>query len=63
MNPIHGDEALRRPFPVDPTPRGGPDGGGPQAPDVNRPDTRQLLERMRRVDPDQARRYRQRSGQ
>ena len=41
-----------------------PDGGpGPRRPDVDRPDTRDLLERMRRVDPRQAKRYRQRSGE
>ena len=32
-------------------------------PDVKKPDTKNILERMRRVDPDQARRYRQRTGQ
>lgn len=36
---------------------------GPRAPDVEKPDTRRLLERMKRVDPRQAERYRQRSGQ
>ena len=39
------------------------DGDGPKAPDVKKPDTKSILERMRRVDPDQARRYRQRTGQ
>jgi hypothetical protein len=39
------------------------DGDGPRAPDVERPNTKELLERMKRVDPRQARRYRQRSGQ
>lgn len=39
------------------------DGGGPGRPDVKRPDTRRLMERMKRVDPDQAKRYRQRSGE
>ena len=38
-------------------------GGGPQKPDVKRPDTSDLLRRMKRVDPDAARRYRQRSGE
>lgn len=37
--------------------------GGPRTPDVNRPNTDKLLERMRRVDPRAARRYRQRSGE
>ncbi len=35
----------------------------PRAPEVERPNTRELLERMKRVDPRQARRYRQRSGE
>ncbi len=39
------------------------DGDGPKSPDVHKPDTRSILERMRKVDPDQARRYRQRTGQ
>jgi hypothetical protein len=30
---------------------------------VKRPDPSDLLRRMRRVDPEQARRYRQRSGE
>ena len=38
-------------------------GDGPKSPDVKKPDTKSILERMRRVDPDQARRYRQRTGQ
>ena len=41
---------------------GGPDapapGGGPSTPNVD-----DLLKRMRKVDPDQAKRYRQRTGQ
>lgn len=37
---------------------------GPKRPDVDRPAPGdELLRRMRRVDPDQAKRYRQRSGQ
>ncbi len=36
---------------------------GPQKPDVERPDRRKLMDRMKRVDPRSARRYRQRSGQ
>jgi hypothetical protein len=39
------------------------DSGGPGKPDVKRPDTSDLLKRMKRVDPDAARRYRQRSGE
>lgn len=55
-------EQTRRPAPKDPWDRPGED-PGPRRPEVNRPDTQELLRRMRRVDPDQARRYRQRSGQ
>ncbi len=48
--------------PVEPARKEG-DGDGPGKPDVKRPDTSDLLRRMRRVDPDAARRYRQRSGE
>jgi len=44
-------------------PNDGGDESSPRAPDVERPNTRELLERMKRVDPRQARRYRQRSGE
>ena len=56
------EERTTRPVPVDPMRREG-DGGGPNKPDVKRPDTGDLLKRMKRVDPDAARRYRQRSGE
>ncbi len=39
------------------------DGGGPKAPDVSRPDTEDLLKKIRKVDPNQSKRYRQRTGQ
>jgi Prokaryotic ubiquitin-like protein UBact len=44
-------------------PKQGGDDGGPKAPDVSRPNTEELLKKMRRVDPNQAKRYRQRTGQ
>ena len=55
----------RRTMPIDPGgPGPGDDGdGGPARPKVKRPDTRDLMRRMRRVDPNQARRYRQRTGE
>lgn len=56
------EERITRPMPVSPERKEG-DGGGPNKPDVKRPDTSDLLKRMKRVDPDAARRYRQRSGQ
>ena len=39
------------------------DDSGPRRPKVERPSTDDLLRRMRKVDPNQARRYRQRTGQ
>ena len=39
------------------------DGDGPKAPDVSKPDTKDLLKRMKKVDPNQSKRYRQRTGQ
>ena len=56
------EERTTRPAPLDPLRREGGD-GGPSKPDVKRPDTGDLLKRMKRVDPDAARRYRQRSGE
>jgi hypothetical protein len=51
--------------PVAPVPWGPKqgDGGGPKSPDVSKPDTRDLLKKMRKVDPNQSKRYRQRTGQ
>ncbi len=51
--------------PAEPAPWGPKqgDGGGPRSPDVSRPDTKELLKKMRKVDPNQSKRYRQRTGQ
>ncbi len=60
---FRGEERRQLPtVPVEPSRKEG-DGGGPGQPDVKRPDTRDLLKRMQRIDPDSARKYRQRSGQ
>ncbi|MBI5800483.1 MAG: ubiquitin-like protein UBact [Verrucomicrobia bacterium] len=48
--------------PVTPGPSGG-GGDGPSAPKVDKPNVEELLKRMKKVDPDQAKRYRQRTGQ
>jgi len=56
-------ERERRPFGPIERKQGDDGDDGPSRPDVDRPDTRDLLRRMRRVDPDQARRYRQRTGE
>ena len=54
----------RKPLPSEPWERRpGDDEGGPKRPKVERPDTNDLLRRMRRVDPNQSRRYRQRTGE
>jgi hypothetical protein len=55
-------DQVQKPRPAAP---GGPGGGGegPRAPQVEKPDVNDLLKRMRKVDPDQARRYRQRTGE
>jgi len=60
---FNGAERLQRPAPRDTNPGPGGDDKGPARPNVKRPDTKKLMDRMKRVDPDQARRYRQRSGQ
>lgn len=51
---------------VRPSPGGGGGGGdddGPSTPKVEKPNTDDILKKMRKVDPDQAKRYRQRTGE
>jgi len=56
-------DRLTRPLTREPEPKLG-DESGPSAPDVRKPEGgNELLRRMKKVDPDQAKRYRQRSGQ
>ena len=56
-------DQIRKPAPAVPAPGGGGGGDGPRPPQVEKPNTEELLKKMRKVDPDQARRYRQRTGQ
>ena len=56
-------DQMRKPSPSVPAPGGGGGGDGPSAPKVEKPNTEELLKKMRKVDPDQAKRYRQRTGQ
>lgn len=56
-------DQMRKTPPVAPSPGGGGGGEGPRSPQVEKPNTEELLKKMRKVDPDQARRYRQRTGQ
>ncbi|MGQ0809841.1 MAG: ubiquitin-like protein UBact [Nitrospiraceae bacterium] len=56
----------RRERPFDPIPKPASpseEGGGPKRPETGSPDKDNLLKRMRKVDPKQAERYRQRTGQ
>ncbi len=55
----------RREGPVDPMPKppGPEEGGGPRRPETGSPEKDNLLRRMRKVDPKQAERYRQRTGE
>lgn len=56
----------RREGPVDPMPKApspSEEGGGPRRPDAGSPDKDSLMKRMKKVDPKQAERYRQRTGE
>ena len=55
-------DRIQKPQPVTPG-QGGGGGGEPREPQIDKPNTEELLKRMRKVDPDQAKRYRQRTGQ
>ena len=60
---IQADDRTTRPASPGPLRKGG-EQPGPVKPDVQKPSgDNELLKRMRKVDPDQARKYRQRSGQ
>jgi hypothetical protein len=60
---LRGEDRLTRPTPtIDPQRKHG-DEDGPTRPDVERPNTKNILDRMKRVDPNQAKKYRQRSGE
>lgn len=56
-------DRLTRPLTPEPGKKLG-DESGPSRPEVRKPDGgNELLRRMKKVDPDQAKRYRQRSGE
>ena len=56
-------ERIHRPTSPAPWEKKETDEGGPRRPDADSPDTKELLKKMRRVDPNQAKRYRQRTGE
>ena len=62
MSPEMRDRAPRPRGPIDSSEDSNEE-SGPRRPKVERPNTDDLLRRMRKVDPNQARRYRQRTGQ
>ncbi|MDX2065912.1 MAG: ubiquitin-like protein UBact [Fimbriimonadaceae bacterium] len=65
MNMIFANDGdrLTRPNSPAPSPKQG-DESGPSAPDVTKPDGgNELLRRMKKVDPNRAEKYRQRSGE
>jgi hypothetical protein len=53
----------RRERPLDPAPTPQEEPQGPKRPDVGSPERDNLMKRMRQVDPKQAERYRQRTGE
>jgi len=62
MNPIQADRTTR-PFEPEPERKLG-DESGPTKPSVPKPaGPNELMRRMKKVDPDQAKKYRQRSGE
>ncbi|MFM8551549.1 MAG: ubiquitin-like protein UBact [Nitrospiraceae bacterium] len=64
MNDYSSLDRRERPFDPMPKPTSpGEDGGGPKRPETGSPDKDNLLKRMRKVDPKQAERYRQRTGE
>jgi Prokaryotic ubiquitin-like protein UBact len=62
-SPAQFPERIHRPTSPAPWEKKETDEGGPRRPDVDAPDTKELLKKMRRVDPNQAKRYRQRTGE
>ena len=64
MTPYPTLERRERPFdPIAKPPSPSDDQGGPKRPEPGSPEKDNLLKRMRKVDPKQAERYRQRTGQ
>jgi hypothetical protein len=56
-------DRLTRQIPREPERKLGDD-GGPTVPDIRKPGgDNELMKRMKKIDPDQAKRYRQRSGE
>ncbi|MET0516886.1 MAG: ubiquitin-like protein UBact [Nitrospiraceae bacterium] len=64
MNRMTSIERKEAPFdPMPGPPRPTEEENGPRRPETGSPDKDNLMKRMRKVDPKQAERYRQRTGQ
>lgn len=61
LNPIRMNDPLRREEKNNPAPDR--KDAGPSRPDVSRPGRDDLLKRMKKVDPKQSEKYKQRTGQ
>lgn len=60
---VTGQDRLQKPVTKEPEKKLG-DEGGPSKPDIRKPGAEnELMRRMKKVDPDQAKKYRQRSGE
>jgi hypothetical protein len=66
MNDDFGTQRKQRPLPQDQQPLGTfpkDSGPGPRSIDVSKPDTESILKKLRSIDRDGAKKYRQKSGQ
>jgi proteasome accessory factor A len=63
MGDLFEPQAVQACAPMPKAPSPSDEGGGPKRPETGSPDKDNLLKRMRKVDPKQAERYRQRTGQ
>lgn len=57
------DQQQKTPEPAPWNKNEGPVGDGPRTPLIDKPDTKNLLKKMRKIDPNQSQKYRQRTGQ
>ncbi len=57
------NDQQQRQEPATPWHKGGSGGGNPITPKVTKPDTKSILDKLKRVTPNQAKRYIQRQGE
>jgi hypothetical protein len=66
MNDDFGTMRKQRPIPQDQQPLGSMPkelGGGPKAIEIDKPDTRNIRKKLKAIDRDRARKYRQQGGE